>query len=254
MWNTSEIVFKKCASISKSQDLLDCHYTWRLKSGPCGCILNKEIPSRKGSRTEQAATQWEAKQTNKQPTVFTSLRWRCWKSQETFLGHVLCNKSWQIHGSSKRFLFYILRNFMLQEMVRPSGIPYPDGALIEYVRRESRGCSEHGLCEVSMGVCQRWWWNKGVTFPIKLAQEKADMEVRRQRWKEQLPFPQSGDVIGCCHWPCVDLEWEFGEKYMQASCCEKRKLFLTLRASILSPVKKNNLHLCSIIYIPLQNV
>lgn len=128
------------------------------------------------------------------------------------------------------------------------GSAYPDGALIEYVRRRgSRGCSEHGLCEVSMGVHQRWWRNKGVTFSIKLAQEKADMEVRRQRWKEQVPFPQSGDVIGCCHWPCVDLEWEFGEKYMQASCCEKRKLFLTLRASILPPVKKNNLHLCSII-------
>lgn len=135
------------------------------------------------------------------------------------------------------------------------GSAYPDGALIEYVRRRgSRGCSERGLCGVSMGVHQRWWQNKGVTFPVKLVQEKAVLEVKRQRWKERLPFPQSGDVIGCCHWPCVDLEGEFGEKYMQASCCEKRKLFLTLRASILPPVKKNNLHLYSIIYIPLKRI
>ena len=43
---------------------------------------------------------------------------------------------------------------------------YPSGALIEYVRIGGKlNFSEHELFGLSMGVHQRYWWNKGITFP-----------------------------------------------------------------------------------------
>lgn len=215
-----------------------------------------EIHSRKGSGKEQAAIQWEAKQTNSQLSFpayrggagnHRRLSWDmcCVTNPDKYMDHqrdfyfiyweALCSRKWSGH----------------------LGSAYPDGALIEYVkRRGSLSCSEHDLFGVSMGCIKGGGETKGLLFSPSFFffQEKTALEGKQQRWKEQLPFPQSDDVIGCCHWPCVDLEWEFGEKCMQASCCEKRTLFLTIRTSMLPPIKKNNLHLYSIICTPFQTI
>lgn len=204
----------------------------------------------KESRKEQPATQSEAKQTNSQLFFPASaggagnhrrLSWDmcCATNPDKYMDH------------QRDFYFIYWEALCSRKWVGHLGSAYPDGALIEYVRRRGKlGCSEHDLFGVSMGVHQRWWWNKGITFPTQSVQGKAVLEVKRQRQKVQLPFPQSDDVIGCCHWPCVSLVWGFGEKCMQVSCCEKRKLFLTIGSRMLPSIKKNSLHLYGIKYTP----
>lgn len=83
---------------------------------------------------------------------------------------------------------------------------YPYGALTKYVEiRGKLNFSEHELFGVSMRGQQRWWWNKGVTFPPSPCKREQrvdrvlDIEEGMTKKERMMSISPSDDIIGCCH-------------------------------------------------------
>lgn len=130
---------------------------------------------------------------------------------------------------------------------------YPYGTLIEYVRiRGKLNFSEHELFGVSMGVHQRWWWNKGITFPpnpCKGRHSVVSLRNRRVPDREGKNDPNFSR-LWCYRMLTFDLKneafyWdgETSEKYMEAACHQEKKYIFNYRNQHVFFSKSNKLHL-----------